>query len=1174
MLITERFRLYELIEGEGSQYDIKVFSAEEISTGIERNLKVWNKQGSPLDTHLKTLWRYEMRQVQRIMAYSGAKDLIVDVVEFVEDKNSFGIVVERSGGVVSDWLASLGNTHWLRSCGVPQNRIIMWNNMSRVARALGIIHSQGMVHGQVKTSSIYTYAVTEPDFKLGGLEWSLRLSAERIDVDRDDASKGRSEIYSFASDWRSFGMVVSELLGVNFDKFGELIIGSDVNGVGLTVSERILLKKLINPSRLDMLDSATIVQSIDNIVTSISNAASSQAGTLMVLFKPSEKLASAIYTVTDGGIAEDEYAQQLAWVNADLSSGVTIGVPSNFSSQSGFLRLITENFVYRLSPFKDPMDPEAGSSWEIAFCTEVQIRGGELGIDNSSERSVNQPIKVYGSHREAKVIRAQLGPDVLDWSVLIGGGVPEEVTSIEVVKKSLRLVQMIEAVTKSLESYSVKVVRVRSEKGKDYICVRPLANFELDKLTKRLGLPNSAEALRTYFGDEIRSLESKWKLSVYPGLSGGKEEDVAAAFYESLDFEGASVYEFEAFEANLSVGQNLFLRADSENGTMQVIRRRFNIISSLDTRSDLLSLLDDPWRARRTIRNFLDETDSDFLDLDEPKQRALKLLWSTLPVFFVVGPPGVGKTRLATEVLKRKFQDDISSRLFLSAQGHDALDNLQAAISEMLEINNIDDLIVVRSKTPEGRGANEDGVQKNIIEILGGVVGSSMVADAPDFIKEKINSVYESAVQQQISSKNLTKEALSDLRAVSNLVLDSANIVISTANSEVVERMVEEREQFDWVIVEEAAKAIGSELIGPLMLSGRRLLIGDHHQLPPFGMDKLLRTLQSYPSVEGILNVSERLLGGVFSEAGLDEVSELVKDQDQLRNVISVATRLLQPFGTFVMEDERKCSSNSSHRPISAELTEQRRMDPAIARIVSEAFYDGKLKTAEARIEKAQNEVAPFVTWYPLPDSPVVVVDFDHVSRTGKYSSIESHKPRWNNELEVSSVIDVLRSVRAREGENRKPTLAILSPYKAQVKKIQNKISGLLTGELSHLKEFQSVRGGEDFVGTVDSFQGSEADLVVISLVRNNPKAGRSALGFLQESSRMNVMMSRAKWKMVVVGSLSFLEESVRGVNPDNTDHDLSFITRMLKTIRELTLESRNGVPLSSIVKPKSLRKR
>jgi len=82
-------------------------------------------------------------------------------------------------------------------------------------------------------------------------------------------------------------------------------------------------------------------------------------------------------------------------------------------------------------------------------------------------------------------------------------------------------------------------------------------------------------------------------------------------------------------------------------------------------------------------------------------------------------------------------------------------------------------------------------------------------------------------------------------------------------------------------------------------------------------------------------------------------------------------------------------------------------------------------------------------------------------------------------------------------------------------------------------------------VGTVDSFQGSEADLVIVSLVRNNPRAGGAALGFLRDRRRINVALSRAKWQLVLVGSLDFLKEAVRGVNPDDEPHDLSFLTQI-----------------------------
>jgi transposase len=63
------------------------------------------------------------------------------------------------------------------------------------------------------------------------------------------------------------------------------------------------------------------------------------------------------------------------------------------------------------------------------------------------------------------------------------------------------------------------------------------------------------------------------------------------------------------------------------------------------------------------------------------------------------------------------------------------------------------------------------------------------------------------------------------------------------------------------------------------------------------------------------------------------------------------------------------------------------------------------------------------------------------------------------------------------------------------IKALQRKISSKIKGELRHLAAFSSVRSDGDFVGTVDSFQGSETDLVILSLVRNNPLVGIRAVG-------------------------------------------------------------------------------
>src|SRR5262249_32825424 len=109
-----------------------------------------------------------------------------------------------------------------------------------------------------------------------------------------------------------------------------------------------------------------------------------------------------------------------------------------------------------------------------------------------------------------------------------------------------------------------------------------------------------------------------------------------------------------------------------------------------------------------------------------------------------------------------------------------------------------------------------------------------------------------------------------------------------------------------------------------------------------------------------------------------------------------------------------------------------------------------------------------------------------------------------------------------------------------------------------------------------DSFQGSEADVVAVSLVRNSARVGMGALGVLRERRRMNVMLSRAKQKLVLVGSLAFLAEAVRGVNPNrDRAHERAVVTQMVAAIRAMGGEERRpGVPLVSIVAPKKLRER
>ena len=165
-----------------------------------------------------------------------------------------------------------------------------------------------------------------------------------------------------------------------------------------------------------------------------------------------------------------------------------------------------------------------------------------------------------------------------------------------------------------------------------------------------------------------------------------------------------------------------------------------------------------------------------------------------------------------------------------------------------------------------------------------------------------------------------------------------------------VAAMVEAREQFDWVIIEEAAKATGPELFGEMMLSGRRLLIGDHRQLPAFDADRMVTILENHSLVDHALREASPLLSSLLRNDELDDVTALLgAGPSAVQAAAHDARRLLEPFRTFVEEDDQRAAGSDQPRRISATLSEQRRMDPAIARIVSRAFYGGDLKTSRVR---------------------------------------------------------------------------------------------------------------------------------------------------------------------------------------------------------------------------------
>ncbi len=158
----------------------------------------------------------------------------------------------------------------------------------------------------------------------------------------------------------------------------------------------------------------------------------------------------------------------------------------------------------------------------------------------------------------------------------------------------------------------------------------------------------------------------------------------------------------------------------------------------------------------------------------------------------------------------------------------------------------------------------------------------------------------------------------------------------------------------------------------------------------------------------------------------------------------------------------------------------------------------------------------------------------------------------YTNRREAEVLCDFLAQMGA-SSEASPLTLALLSPYTQQVHTLRNQLRRvpLPTGIVP--KPYQrgtGVPGAERMPAfTVDSFQGNQADIVGISLVRNNQRAPGDGLGFLSESSRMNVLLSRAERLLLLVGSWDFFANQVATVPEADVSHPLQHWSRVVRTL-------------------------
>lgn len=216
----------------------------------------------------------------------------------------------------------------------------------------------------------------------------------------------------------------------------------------------------------------------------------------------------------------------------------------------------------------------------------------------------------------------------------------------------------------------------------------------------------------------------------------------------------------------------------------------------------------------------------------------------------------------------------------------------------------------------------------------------------------------------------------------------------------------------------------------------------------------------------------------------------LVGDHCQLEPTVISSGAKRAGLGVSLFEKLRR-------RGVKARLLNvQYRMHPIIAELPSDLFYGGCLRNGVT----AQDRPLPGGFRWPRPLEPVA---FIHV-----YGQERSEGDSIYNESEARRAVDVV--VQFLNGGTKPHEIAVVTPYTSQKVQLRKLLRTTVGSRAARIE-----------VSSVDGFQGREKEVIVISLVRANPQR---RLGFLDNWRRVNVVLTRARRGLVVIGHMPTIQ--------------------------------------------------
>ena len=446
--------------------------------------------------------------------------------------------------------------------------------------------------------------------------------------------------------------------------------------------------------------------------------------------------------------------------------------------------------------------------------------------------------------------------------------------------------------------------------------------------------------------------------------------------------------------------------------------------------------------------------------LNPTQERAVnEVLWAK-DVAIVHGPPGTGKTTTLVEAINETLMRE--SQVLVCAQSNMAVD----WISEKLVDRGINVL----------RIGNPTRVNDKML----GFTYERRFESHPDYpqlwaIRKAIRELRKNRKKgsenyHQKMDRLKSRAAEIEIRINSELFGEARVIACTLVGS--AHRLLEGM-KFGTLFIDEAAQALEAACWIPMRRASRVILAGDHCQLPP--------TVKSIAALKAGL--------------GKTLMERIAENKPEVVTLLKI----------------------------------QYRMNDEIMRFSSDWFYGGKVESAPQIKYRSVLDYDHPITWIDTSNEEnQITIEGEDAPEDSASTSSSVSAANQNSDLNFKEqfVGESFGRINKAEAELTLLTLAeyftkigkqrvlsesidvgIISPYRAQVQYLKKLIK-----KYEFFKPYRRLIS----VNTVDGFQGQERDVILISLVRSNDEG---QIGFLKDLRRMNVAMTRARMKLIILGN-------------------------------------------------------